>query len=63
MTKQWVMHDMSENITSVPLSTAHSDTTQAIVPTEYPDIKAFVNTSCGCDLATGNKPCSGLFAV
>ena len=51
-------------------STVGSSTTPAIVssedqidPTEYPDIEAFVNTSCGCDLAPGNEPCSGLFSV
>jgi len=31
--------------------------------TEFPDIEAFVNSTCGCDLAPGDLPCSGLFSV
>ena len=31
-------------------------------PTEYPDIEAFVNNSCGCDLAD-DEPCSWRFSV
>ena len=31
--------------------------------TKFPDIEAFVNSTCGCDLAPGDLPCSGLFSV
>jgi len=31
-------------------------------PSEYPEVEAFVNNSCGCDLAD-DEPCSGLFSV
>ena len=30
---------------------------------EFPDVEAFVNATCGCDLAPDNQPCSGLFSV
>jgi len=31
-------------------------------PSKYPEVEAFVNNSCGCDLAD-DEPCSGLFSV